>query len=137
LFYHDNEGEAVNAQSNTIYARARDFRSRALPIEGVGLRMHIFDLNPDLAGIAANITRFTALGVQVHITEMDVALPTNPDGTARAIWRGKSTLTVRSRRFVSHPGCTAIQTWGFTDKYSWIRSTTKGAKGAALIFDRD
>ncbi len=35
----------------------------------------------------------------------------------------------------AHPGCTAIQTWGFADKYSWIRSRTKGTKGAALLFD--
>jgi endo-1,4-beta-xylanase len=37
---------------------------------------------------------------------------------------------------LAHPGCTAIQTWGFTDKYSWIGSKTKGAKGQALLFDR-
>jgi len=33
--------------------------------------------------------------------------------------------------------CTAIQTWGFTDKYSWVRSHSKGAQGAALPFDRN
>ena len=35
-----------------------------------------------------------------------------------------------------NPGCTAIQTWGFTDKYSWIGSHSHGARGAALPFDR-
>jgi endo-1,4-beta-xylanase len=38
---------------------------------------------------------------------------------------------------LAHPGCTAIQTWGFTDKYSWIGSKTKRAKGQALLFDRN
>ena len=33
-------------------------------------------------------------------------------------------------------GCTAIQTWGFTDKYSWIRSHSHGTRGAALLLDR-
>jgi endo-1,4-beta-xylanase len=37
----------------------------------------------------------------------------------------------------SQPGYTAVQSWGFTDKYSWIRSRTKGAKGAALLFDQN
>jgi hypothetical protein len=37
---------------------------------------------------------------------------------------------------LSHAGSNAIQTWGFTDKYSWIGSKTKGGKGAALLFDR-
>ena len=34
------------------------------------------------------------------------------------------------------PRCTAIQTWGFTDKYSWIPRSSKGF-GAALEFDQD
>ena len=33
--------------------------------------------------IAANIARLTALGVQVHITEMDVSLPIDANGQAR------------------------------------------------------
>jgi endo-1,4-beta-xylanase len=37
---------------------------------------------------------------------------------------------------LQHPGCTAIQTWGFTDKYSWIGWFTHGAKGDGLLFDR-
>jgi hypothetical protein len=84
---------------------------------------------------------FTDLGVQVHITEMDVAVPVNADGNARAedlqqqadIYRQIANACV-SR---SHRGCTAIQTWGFTDKYSWIGSHSKHTQGAALPFDRN
>jgi GH35 family endo-1,4-beta-xylanase len=103
LFYNDNEGETVNLKSDAIYAMVRDFGARAVPIDGIGLQMHIFDLDLDLAGIAANIARFIALGVQVPITEMDVALPTNPDGTVKdtKIWTDKLTFTDGSGRYVS------------------------------------
>jgi endo-1,4-beta-xylanase len=140
LFYNDAEGEGMNAKSDAIYAMVKDFRSRGVPIDGVGLQMHIFDQRPDFAGVDANIARFTALGVQVHITEMDVALPTKADGIARDpkdLERQAEIYGEIARICMAHPGCTALQTWGFTDKYSWIRSTTKGAKGAALLFDRD
>ena len=40
------------------------------------------------------------------------------------------------RACLQSPGCTAIQTWGFTDKYSWIGSHSHGTRGAALLFDR-
>ena len=139
FFYNDAEGEAVNRKSEAIYAMVKDFRRRGVPIDGVGLQMHIFNLNPDVDGIERNITRFVALGVQVHITEMDVALATDAGGNVRdpqdlarqaEIYRQIATVNRK------HPGCTAIQTWGFTDKYSWIHSTTKGSKGAALPFDR-
>jgi endo-1,4-beta-xylanase len=140
LFYNDAEGEGMNAKSDAIYAMVKDFRSRGVPIDGVGLQMHIFDRQPDLAGIEANIARFTSLRVQVHITEMDVALPTNTEGTvsdSKDLEKQAEIYRAVARICVNHPGCTAIQTWGFTDKYSWIRSTTKGAKGVALLFDRD
>src|ERR1022692_4178173 len=139
LFYNEAEAEMVNPKSDAIYAMVRDFRERGVPIDGVGFQMHIANLHANVETIAANIQRFTALGVQVHITEMDVALPVDAEGNARAedlqlqadIYRQIATACV------SHPGCTAIQTWGFTDKYSWIGSHSKKTQGAALLFDRN
>ena len=74
----------------------------------------------------------------MHITELDVSLPVDSQGEAQSedlkrqgdIYRGVV------RACVQHPGCTAIQTWGFTDKYSWIGSHSHGTRGAALPFDR-
>ena len=37
---------------------------------------------------------------------------------------------------LQQPGCTAFQTWGFTDKYTWVPGFTKGVKGAPLLFDQ-
>ncbi len=37
---------------------------------------------------------------------------------------------------LQNPACTAIQTWGFTDKYSWIGSHSHGTRGRALWFDK-
>jgi endo-1,4-beta-xylanase len=93
----------------------------------------------DFAAITANIARLTALGVQVHITELDVSLPLDaqgnplhPDDLMRQadIYRGIVRACLYS------PGCTAIQTWGFTDKYSWIGSYSRGARGQAIPLDR-
>jgi endo-1,4-beta-xylanase len=139
LFYNEAEAETVNPKSDAIYAMVRDFRQRGVPIDGVGFQMHIANLHADVASISDNINRFTALGVQVHITEMDVALPVDANGNARLedlqlqadIYREIATACV------SHPECTAIQTWGFTDKYSWIGSHSKHSQGAALLFDRN
>lgn len=141
LFYNDGGGETLNPKSDAMYAMVQDFKRRGVPIDGVGLQMHVFDdLHPDLPGIAANIARFTALGVQVHITELDVALPADSNGNVRnpADLNRQAEIYRRiAQACFAQPGCTAIQTWGFTDKYSWIRSRSKGTKGAALLFDRN
>jgi endo-1,4-beta-xylanase len=139
LFYNEAEAEVVNPKSDAIYAMVRDFRQRGVPINGVGFQMHIANLHADVASISANIGRFTALGVQVHITEMDVALPVDAGGNARAedLERQADIYRQIAAACLSRPGCTAIQTWGFTDKYSWIGSHSKHTQGAALLFDRD
>jgi endo-1,4-beta-xylanase len=138
LFYNEAEAEVLNPKSDAIFAMVRDFRQRGVPIDGVGFQMHIAHLHADVASISANIERFTALGVQVHITEMDVALPIDPNGDARPedLQLQADIYRQIANACLSHPGCTAIQTWGFTDKYSWIGSHSKHTQGAALLFDR-
>jgi endo-1,4-beta-xylanase len=139
LFYNEAGAEVTNPKSDAIYAMVRDFRQRGVPIHGVGFQMHIENLRADVASISANIKRFTALGVQVHITEMDVALPVDPSGSPRPEDLQKQADIYRevATACLSHRGCTAIQTWGFTDKYSWIGSHSKHTQGAALPFDRN
>ena len=139
LFYNDAEGEAVNSKSDAIYAMVKDFRRPGVPIAGNGLQMHIYDLNQDVTSIAANIERFTKLGLQVQITEMDVALPVDHGGSPTDPADLKRQADIYRRiadACLQHPGCTAFQTWGFTDKYSWIGWFTHGAEGDALLFDR-
>jgi len=139
LFYNEAEAEVLNPKSDAIYAMVRDFRQRGIPIDGVGFQMHVADLHADVGSISANIARFTALGVQVHITEMDVALPVDADGNGRAedLQRQAEIYRELAQDCLAHRGCTAIQTWGFTDRYSWIGSHSKKTQGAALMFDRE
>lgn len=102
------------------------------------MQLHISRLDFDIDSVAKNIARLTKLRVPVHITELDVALPIDANGKAQkqdslrpaAIWAAVV------RACVQNSGCTAIQTWGFTDKYSGIGSHCHGARGAALPFDR-
>lgn len=100
--------------------------------------MHISIFDYDTNAVAANIERLTKLGLQVHITELDVALPVDSQGGARAedLQRQAEVYRRVVRACLQSPGCTAIQTRGFTDKYSWIGSHSHGTRGAALPFDR-
>jgi len=139
LFYNEAEAEEINPKSDAIYAMARTFKRDGVPIDGIGFQMHINNLRANIASISDNIARFTALGLEVHITEMDVALPVDANGNATAEDLNRQAEIYRqiAAACLSHPGCTAIQTWGFTDKYSWIGSHSRHTQGAALPFDRN
>ena len=138
LFYNEAEGEGLNRKSDAIYGMVRDFRRRKVPIDGVGLQMHMPMLEANVTAIAENISRLTALGVQVHITELDVSLPLEPDGSVHPADLLLQAEVYRRivRACLQSSGCTAIQTWGFTDKYSWIGSHSHHTSGAALPFDQ-
>jgi endo-1,4-beta-xylanase len=141
LFYNEAEGEGRNRKSDAIYAMVKDFKSRGVPIDGVGLQLHVPTIDADMpaiiAEISSNIARLTALGLQVHITELDVSLPVvNSQPRAEDLGRQAEVYRRIVRACLNNAGCTAIQTWGFTDKYSWIGSHSHGARGQALPFDR-
>lgn len=143
LFYNEAEGETLNRKSDAIYELLKDFKHRGVPIDGVGLQLHLPGPELDSAALAANIARLTALGLQVHITELDVSLPVSaPTGSdGRPTPDDDLLQQAQVYRAVFHaclqnPGCTAIQTWGFTDEYSWIGSHSHGARGRALLFDK-
>ncbi|MGA8429873.1 MAG: endo-1,4-beta-xylanase [Candidatus Sulfotelmatobacter sp.] len=138
LFYNEAEAEGLNPKSDAIYAMLKDFKQRGVPIDGIGLQMHIPSLNVDLQSIAANITRISELGLQIHITELDVPLPVNANGVPGGEDLGRQAQIYRGivRMCLDNPSCTAVQTWGFTDKYSWIGSHSHGLQGWALPLDR-
>ena len=136
LFYNDNivtPGPKFEALMNML----TDFVSRGVPINGVGLEMHVTPEDaPATASLAQLIQQITALGLQVHITEMDVAIPVNSAGVASA-----SDLQAEAQTYqnvlsacLQYPGCTGFQTWGFSDKHSWVPIYMPGL-GAALPFD--
>lgn len=141
LFYNDYDTEGLNPKSDAVYAMVKDFKGRGVPIDGVGLQAHVFNLSTkEISSLNGNIARLTALGVQVHITEMDVGLPLNAKG--RLSDEADLIKQAEIYRFVAtaclqQPSCTAFQTWGFTDKYTWVPGFTKGAKGAPLLFGQD
>ena len=135
LFYNDYGAEGLGPKSDAIYAMVESMVQRGVPIHGVGLQMHTsLGGCPDPGAVAANIERLAALGLEVHITEMDVRIPepvTPEKLEAQArIYRDVLRVCVSAR------GCTAFVLWGFADCHSWIPDFFPGY-GAGLIFDEN
>nr|UXE44974.1 endo-1,4-beta-xylanase Z [uncultured bacterium] len=135
LFYNDYDAElAGTPKSDAIYAMAKDFKKRAVPLDGIGLQMHVdlaFDQPAKLQALSENIQRLGALGLEVHITELDVRLPSDDAASLKAQGHLYGEII---KACVQQPSCKAIQFWGVTDKYSWIPEYYKGM-GWALPFD--
>ena len=136
LFYNDYSNASINAKSTAIYNMAKDFLARGVPLSGIGLQMHLTNANTDLSSIEPNIQRLTALGLQVQFTELDVRLPVDSSGNATPAMLATEAQIYHDAVAIclKYPLCTAVQTWGFTDKHSWLPGTYPGF-GAGLEFD--
>jgi endo-1,4-beta-xylanase len=133
LFYNDYGAEGMGGKSQQVYDLVADMVARGVPIHGVGLQMHLaLGEVPDLAAVRANMTRLGELGLQVHITELDVRLPADP--APALVARQAEIYRTMMEVCLAVDACTAYVTWGFTDRYSWIPSFYPGM-GEALIFD--
>ncbi|MEO8615903.1 MAG: endo-1,4-beta-xylanase [Luteolibacter sp.] len=137
LIYNDYDAETVNTKSDAIFAMAQDFKTRGVPLDGIGFQFHL-NGTPSLSSMRANFQRFNDLGLNLHITEMDVRVPVDANGVATA-----SALATQGDTYFSvvgtalaYPRTTVVQTWGFSDRYSWIPSYFSGY-GAALPLDKN
>src|SRR5579884_405329 len=83
LFYNDYDTEVSNAKSDAIYEMARQLLRDGAPIGGVGFQCHLSAKTTlSREQMTANLRRFADLGLQVQITELDVALPVDAHGVA-------------------------------------------------------
>ena len=98
----------------------RDFRSRGVPIDCVGLQSHFNAQSPVPSNYQTTISSFAALGVDVQITELDI----ESSGSSQA---------ENYRRVVAAcmavARCTGITVWGVRDTDSWRSG------GTPLLFD--
>jgi endo-1,4-beta-xylanase len=134
LFYNDYNDETLGLKSDAIYAMAQDFTTRGVPLDGIGFQFHVdltFDNPGALASVASNFQRFAALGLELHITELDIRLS---DSSAASLAAQAKLYGELATICVQQPNCKVFQTWGFTDKYSWIPGFFPGM-GWALLWD--
>lgn len=135
LIYNDFGAEEWGTKAEAIYQLVRSLQAKNVPIDGIGLQMHVsVDSPPDPEKVAETMSRFAALGLNVEITEMDVRIkqPTRERDWERQARVYENMLGV----CLAAENCNTFVTWGFSDRHSWIPQFFEGW-GEALPFDRD
>ncbi len=141
LFLNEYAAEGISPKSDSLYELAHDLINRGVPLHGIGLQMHLGVAEtahsvrpPTVQELEENLHRFSELGLDIHITEMDVQiqglagpLEVRLEKQARVY---EDVLTVA----LQNPKLKAFSLWGFTDRYSSIPKLT-GAADAPLPFD--
>ena len=135
LLYNDYGGEGLGRKSDAIYALLRDLKARGVPIHGIGLQAHlIVGRLPPVGDVRANLKRLAALGLELHITELDIRMPLPV--TPALLETQAQNYRELLKLFLEFPQARSCTTWGITDRYSWIPTEFKGY-GAALLWDEN
>jgi endo-1,4-beta-xylanase len=139
LFYNDFN-EWVPAKREAIYAMVKKLKDKGL-IDGIGMQQHVKLASPTAALLDTAISRYAELGLEIHVTELDVEI--NPNGTFTELTsdlsialanRYKELFTV----YAKYPGSiTAVMTWNVTDSSSWLLSFPTVHTTWPLLFDKD
>ena len=129
LVLNDYTVERPNPKSDAMLRLVQDFRARGVPIDGVGFQAHAHagPLATE-SELVANMQRFEAAGVDVELTELDVAFSAVSVtdkllGQAEVYGR-----YARACRRVS--ACKKVTVWGVSDATSWL-----GLAQAPLLLD--
>jgi endo-1,4-beta-xylanase len=134
LYYNDYNIEYSGVKATAALNLVKSLKARNIKIDGVGLQAHfIVGETPSLSAQVANLETFTALGVEVAYTELDIRFTSLPPTS--------SGLSQQSTDYVNTVGaclattdCVGVTVWDFTDKYSWIPSTFSGQGDACLWY---
>ncbi|KAJ6532837.1 glycoside hydrolase, partial [Mycena vulgaris] len=116
--------DAPGAKTNGMVALVGRLKARGVPIDGIGTQTHI---QIGHAGtIAGNLQTLANTGLDVAITELDIASSTS---TANGAQQSSDYNTV-AKACLAVSRCVGITTWGVSDKDSWL-----GAAAAPLLWD--
>jgi endo-1,4-beta-xylanase len=124
-----------------IYTLVHNLQEQGVPVDGIGMQMHINIQVPSIASLEAAIERFAELG-EVHITELDMSVYTNDTASYETIsdellleqgYRYRDIFEV----FKSHADVIGSVTfWGVGDDTTWLKTFPITRLNMPLLFDQ-
>ena len=125
LLINEFDVEIPGPKQDTFFDMLGELKAADVPLDGVGFQLHVFSSFDQFDDVRAAFQRVADLDLDIYVTELDVALAEGASNEAQAnVYRQLVSLCLAQSR------CKAVQTWGFTDQYSFRRLFNP------LMFDR-
>jgi endo-1,4-beta-xylanase len=129
LFINDYGIENNNQKTVDMYNLVKSLIKQKVPIDGIGLQMHVGLTYPSISDIQASIEKLGSLGLELQVTELDVNTGGQTDAAALAQearrYKQLFDLFEKERKYID-----VVTIWGTADDGSWL-----GANNIPLLFD--
>lgn len=145
LFYNDYGTENF-AKRERVYQLLKKMLDAGVPVKGVGLQAHWSIIDPSADAIITSIKKFSSLGLDVQITELDISVYTskdkNPYDANFTPEREQQQIEQYAKVFKVFRDykqyLTGVTFWNVSDKYSWLDNfPIRGRKNYPLLFDQN
>ncbi|WP_266083109.1 endo-1,4-beta-xylanase [Haladaptatus caseinilyticus] len=120
LYYNDYGLPYNEAKQDRVYDLLKDLLDHGIPVDGIGIQMHCVGVHPTPEQIQASIHRFQELGLDVRVTELDVAY--HNDKRPNELKTAQAAYYQQTVSACLEAGVEGITVWGVTDDQSWITS---------------
>ncbi len=125
LLINEFDVEIPGPKQDTFFEMLDDLITAGEPLDGIGFQLHVFSNFDQFDDVRNAFQRVADLDLDIYVTELDVALSDGATNEQQAnVYRQLVSICLEQTR------CKAVQTWGFTDQYSFRRMFNP------LIFDR-
>jgi endo-1,4-beta-xylanase len=131
LYINDYNIEGSGAKSDAMYNLAQTLLQQGAPLNGIGFESH-FIVGQVPSSLASNMQRFTALGLDVAVTELDDRMQT-PASSANLQQQATDDANI-VKVCLANAHCPGVTQWNISDADSWVPGTFSGW-GAATMFD--
>lgn len=135
LILNDFDNESINETSNLQYEYMKGALERKVPIDAIGMQMHLDGTHPPVKDeVKANMQRFADLGLDIYITEFDINMnDVKADSSDKNKIQGDIYYDMM-RACLETKACKQFAFLGITDKETWYNHM--GLKDARpLMFD--
>jgi endo-1,4-beta-xylanase len=150
LFYNDYNTENPGKRER-IYQLLKQLKDAGIPVHGVGLQGHWSLHDPSSQALDAAIKRFSSLGLEVQVTEMDISIyPPEKERREKRAGEDETFSTEREQLQAAQyqkmfkvlrdnrKVITGVTFWNLSDRHSWLDNfPVKGRKNYPLLFDQD
>ncbi len=125
LLLNEYDIAAAGPKSDGFFSLLDRLQQAQTPIDGVGFQLHLWSDFNQFDDVRNSFQKAAERNLDIYVTELDVAIADGGNEQQQAeVYRQIMTICLQQER------CKALQTWGFTDQYSWRRNFSP------LIFDR-
>jgi len=141
LFYNDFNLAYSESKMDAVIEMVENFKTRNIPIDGVGMQMHVGYNYPSNRKIENAVEKLVATGVKIHFSEVDIR--TNILGGSNSLSNRRANQQAEKMQAITEiynkiPADQqfGITFWGLRDNESWLLSHY-GNPEWALLFDED